>query len=149
MHIVTASADNTARIWDVATGKEIAILHGAGVIGGMESAAFSRDGTRIVTASVDNTARIWDAATGSEIAVLRGATDSDAALSPDGTRLVTASGNTARIWDVHSATMSIKALITEVCTRRLHGLTTLNRDEMRIAGYPDATAEIDVCAGIN
>jgi WD40 repeat protein len=148
--IVTASWDNTARIWDASTGKEIALMREPTVAGAMESAAFSPDGTRIVTASVDYTARIWDAATASEIAVLRGATQSAAVFSPDGTRIVTASGdNTARIWDVHSATMSIKDLITEACARRLRGLTTLSRDEMRIAGYSDVTAEIDVCAGMN
>ena len=63
-------ADKTARIWDAATGKEIAVLRGHD--GSCTSAAFSPDGTRIVTASADKTARIWDAATGKEIAVLRG-----------------------------------------------------------------------------
>ena len=62
--VVTASWDNTARIWDAATGAEILALkgHDKGVI----SAAFSPDGTRIVTASDDSTARIWNAATGAE-----------------------------------------------------------------------------------
>ena len=32
--------------------------------------------------------------------------------------------------------------------RELRGLTKLSRDEMRLAGYPDTTPEIDVCAGI-
>jgi hypothetical protein len=36
----------------------------------------------------------------------------------------------------------------KVCLRRLRGRTTLTRDEMRLAGYPDDTTEIDVCAGI-
>ena len=67
--IVTASVDRTARIWDAATAKEIAVLrHDAPAY----SAAFSPDGKRIVTASEDKTARIWDAATAEEIAVLRG-----------------------------------------------------------------------------
>jgi TIR domain/WD domain, G-beta repeat len=57
--IVTASGDNTARIWDAASRKEIAVLRGHNVR--VKSAAFSPDGTRIVTASGDNTARIWDA----------------------------------------------------------------------------------------
>ena len=30
--------------------------------------------------------------------------------------------------------------------QRLAGLTKLTREEMRLAGYPDSTPEIDVCA---
>ena len=68
-----------------------------------------------------------------------------AAFSPDGTRIVTASADrTARIWDVRFATMSAQGLIIEVCTRRLPGMTNLNRDQMRLAGYPDTLPEIDV-----
>jgi hypothetical protein len=67
--IVTASGDDTARIWDAATAKEIAVLRGQKST--VLSAAFSPDGARIVTASEDSTARIWDAATAKEIAVLR------------------------------------------------------------------------------
>jgi hypothetical protein len=55
---------------------------------------------------------------------------------------------TARIWDVHFATMSTKDLITEACTRRLRSLTKMTRDEMRLAGYPDGMPEIDICAGV-
>ena len=56
--IVTASEDQTARIWDAASGKEIAVLRGHE--SSVTSAAFSRDGSRIVTASQDKVARIWD-----------------------------------------------------------------------------------------
>ena len=101
--IVTASRDKTARIWDAATGKQIAVLRGHE--NPVLSAAFSPDGARIVTASGDKTARIWDAATGKQIAVLRGHEDTvnSAAFSPDGTRIVTASDDkTARIWDAAS-----------------------------------------------
>jgi WD40 repeat protein len=66
---VLASDDKTARIWDAAGGKEIAMLRGHQ--SWVRSAAFSPDGSCIVTASWDGTARIWDAATGEEIAVLR------------------------------------------------------------------------------
>jgi hypothetical protein len=115
-------------------------------------AAFDRtDGARIVTASDDNTARIWDAATGKEITILRGHDDrvQSAAFNPDGARIVTASvDKIARIWDVHLATMSTNNLVTEACRRRLRGLTTLTRDERRLAGYIDEVPAIDVCAGI-
>jgi len=54
--IVTASVDNTARVWDAQTGEQLAILpHESDV----NSARFSPDGLQIVTASKDNTARIW------------------------------------------------------------------------------------------
>jgi WD40 repeat protein len=99
--IVTASYDDTARIWDPASGKEIAVLRGHDAP--VWSAAFSPDGRRIVTASGDETARIWDSTTGIEIAVLRGHKGPvwSAAFSPDGSRIVTASlDGTARIWDV-------------------------------------------------
>jgi WD40 repeat protein len=139
--------DQTARIWDAATGKEIAVLRGHDAA--VRSAAFSPDGSRIVTASVDRTARIWDAATGKEMLVLRGheAAVTGAAFSPDGTRIVTASQDqTARVWDVRFLAMSAENLLVETCARRLGRLSKLSREEMRLAGYPDSAPEIDVCA---
>jgi WD40 repeat protein len=55
--VVTASSDQTARIWDARTGDEIAVLRGH--VRGVRGAVFSPDGTRVVTASADQTARIW------------------------------------------------------------------------------------------
>ena len=97
---MTASSDNTARIWDAASGKQIAVLNGHAFL--VNSAAFSGDGKRVVTASADGTARIWDAESGKQIAVLKGHAGfvRSAAFSADGKRVVTASAdNTARIWD--------------------------------------------------
>ena len=92
--------DHTARIWDAATGAEIAALRGHE--GRVQSAAFSPDGARIVTAS--GTARPVSGTpppaprsppcAGTRIGVR------SAAFSPDGARIVTASWDrTARIWD--------------------------------------------------
>jgi hypothetical protein len=100
---LTASDDKTARLWDSASGKEIAVLRGHQ--GSVLSAAFSPDGARIVTASMDKTARIWDVATRTEITVLQGHENgvSFAAFSPNGALVVTASRDkTARIWDAAS-----------------------------------------------
>jgi WD40 repeat protein len=49
VRIVTASEDKTARIWDAATGKEVAVLRGHE--GAVLSAAFSPDGSQILTTS--------------------------------------------------------------------------------------------------
>jgi WD40 repeat protein len=89
--IATGSWDNTAKIWDAATGKEQMTLRGHA--GAVWSVAFTPDGKRLATASADETADIWDAATGKEQTSLLGheATVFSAAFSPDGTRLATAS----------------------------------------------------------
>jgi WD40 repeat protein len=144
--VVTASDDETARVWDATSGRQIAVLaHGKDVF----SASFSPDGTRIVTASKNNAVHIWDTATAREIAVLRrrGSFVRFAAFAPDGAHVLVASEDkTARIWDAPIATMSTKALMADVCLR-LHGLTKLTRDEMRLVGYAEDATEIDVCAG--
>ena len=98
--IVTASGDQTARIWSVATGRFVATL--AGHTGTVWTAVFSPDSARVVTASNDGTARIWNAATGRLGFTLTGHTNSvqTASFSPDGNRVVTASDDgTARIWN--------------------------------------------------
>src|SRR5262249_49147136 len=60
--VLTGSEDNTARLWDAATGQALGAplqhSHGVGRV------AFSPDGQVIVTVSGDNAARLWDAATG-------------------------------------------------------------------------------------
>ena len=101
--IVTASADDTARLWDATSGAELAVLRGHESY--VWHAAFSPDGGHIVTASWDNTARLWDGQSGAELAVLRGHEDivGRAVFSPDGGRIVTTSAdNTARLWDATS-----------------------------------------------
>ena len=97
---MTASEDNTACVWETASGQVIFYLSGHSDT--VLNAMFSPDGMRIVTASHDNTARLWDAATRREIVVMQGHEGrvNCAAFSPDGMRIVTASlDNTARIWE--------------------------------------------------
>jgi WD40 repeat protein len=107
-HIVTASMDKTARIWDAVTGRQIMVL--SGHTDWVRSAAFSPDGRRVVTAAYDKTARIWDTETGQQITLLSGHTDRlrSAAFSPDGRRVVTAAYDyTARIWDAATGQQSM------------------------------------------
>ena len=102
-HIVTGGWDNTARIWDAETGKELKRLEGYS--GYVYAVALSTDGRRIVTGSYDNTARIWNAETGKELKRLEGNSGSvsSVALSTDGRRIVTGSvDNTARIWNAET-----------------------------------------------
>lgn len=113
-HLVTASVDQTARVWDTATGKMVAELRGHSQE--VNSAEFSPDdtGKLVVTAGKDGTAHVWDAATG-EVLVSRTLGPEDqrviqtstlthsgpvtsARFSPDGKFIVTTSGNKAFLW---------------------------------------------------
>jgi len=107
--IVTASVDQTARLWDAFTGKPISLplLHPQPVY----VAAFSPDGGRVVTVcssqgrGAERTrsfGQVWDVATGQR----RGSPLRHdhvvyyAEFGPDGLRVVTASQDgTARVWD--------------------------------------------------
>jgi WD40 repeat protein len=147
---IVSTGRKSAHIWDATTGKEIRTLTGHGRW--VTSVQFSPNGSRIVTSSEDGTARIWDATSGKELSVLRGHEGivNSAAFSPDGIRIITASEDkTAKIWSIHFETMSEKDLLEEACTRRLIDLSKMTSDEMSIAGYPDDSPEIDVCAGIS
>jgi WD40 repeat protein len=115
--VVTASRDQTARIWDAKTGAEVHRL--SGHTDEVTSAAFSPDGKYVVTASLDGTARVWDVETGDELhtllhddVVYLAATDrfvqdsgyvATGAFSPTGDRVITASlDGTAKIWDIQT-----------------------------------------------
>jgi WD40 repeat protein len=54
--LATGSIDKTARLWDVATGNEITILHGLDAV---NSITFSPDGRKLATGSLDGAARLW------------------------------------------------------------------------------------------
>ena len=101
--VLTASADNTARLWEADSGKLLAIFQGSR--NSLTGAVFSPDGRRVLTASIDNTTRLWEADSGKLLAIFQGSRNSltGAVFSPDGRRLLTASGdNAARLWEVDS-----------------------------------------------
>jgi len=157
--IVTGSWDNSARIWDAATGKDLVKLEG-GHTAAINHCAFSPDaaGRYVLTASDDGTAILWEIATernpetaadglvGRVVKTFRGHTGrvGYAAFSPDGRFVVTASDDkTAMIW----STQDDSAEPDPLCRLRGHEWAVLSAafsaDGQRlITGSADKTARI-------
>jgi WD40 repeat protein len=103
--VLSASADHTARLWDVASGRSIGppLNHPDFVY----SVAFSPDGRTALTGCGDGQARLWDLATGQRIGPLLKHSERilAAAFSPDGTLILTGSEDkTAKLWDTATGT---------------------------------------------
>ncbi len=84
--VLTVSEDNTARVWDVATGRCLAVLAGHSIE--VTSAAFSPDGKFAVTTSKDQTVRVWHIASGKGTILVWGVKADAAVFSPDGKAVV-------------------------------------------------------------
>ncbi|MEH2306098.1 WD40 repeat domain-containing protein [Nostoc sp.] len=98
--LASSSADNTVKLWDTTTGKEIKTLtgHTSWVYG----ISFSPDGKMLASASDDKTVKLWDTTTGKEIKTLTGHTSwvYGISFSPDGKMLASASGDkTVKLWN--------------------------------------------------
>jgi len=98
-YLATASADHTARVFDLSSRRQILRGGHGGVV---TDVAFSPDGRFLASVGHDNTTRVWSLADGREI---RRFVHDDrvecVTYSPDGRRL--ASGGfdrTARVWDL-------------------------------------------------
>jgi WD40 repeat protein len=101
--LVTASSDNTAKIWNVESGKLLLNLEGHR--NHVNTVKFSLDGLKVLTASRDSTAKIWDAKSGKILINLKGHSSNviSAEFSLDGIKVLTASrDSTVKIWDTKS-----------------------------------------------
>lgn len=100
--IVTGSQDQTAKLWNVATGKVLSTLDSHS--NWVRAVAFSPDGTRLATGSQDQTAKLWDASSGPIVKTLDVSQPVVAvAFTPDGMMFATAhSDGTAKLWNAAS-----------------------------------------------
>jgi WD40 repeat protein len=84
--IVSAAGDRTARVWDAASGVQLAELRGHESL--VRNATFGRDGQTVATASEDGTLRLWQLPV---TTVVRSTSElADAVVSKDGRRIVSA-----------------------------------------------------------
>jgi WD40 repeat protein len=97
--IVSASADRTLKIWDVASGTNLATLTGHTL--DVTHCVVSPDGRLIGSASLDTTLRTWDASSGAALRTFTGHTGPllSCAFSPDG-QVIASTDGTLKLWEV-------------------------------------------------
>ncbi|MBN3925798.1 serine/threonine-protein kinase [Nostoc sp. NMS4] len=109
--LASGSWDNTIKLWDVNTGKEIRTL--TGHANWVNSVAFSPDGKFLASGSADCTIKLWQVNTGIEIQTFTGHSDSisSVAYSPrtpvtnSQDRQLVASGSndyTIKLWQIYT-----------------------------------------------
>ncbi|MFZ9753320.1 MAG: WD40 repeat domain-containing protein, partial [Cyanobium sp.] len=98
--LASGGSDGTVRVWEAASGRELAVLEGHK--GLVRSVSWSSDGQLLASGGEEGTVRLWDAASGCELAVLEGHKEPvmSVAWSADGQRLASGgSDGTVRLWD--------------------------------------------------
>ncbi len=102
-YIVSGSYDQTLKLWDKSSGKEIRSFKGHE--GDVSSVGFSPDGKHLISGSYDNTLKLGDAATGKEIRTFKGHTDRiwSVGFAPDGKTVLSVSDDsTIKLWDIQT-----------------------------------------------
>lgn len=98
--VASGSADNTIRLWDVKSGRELRALMGHK--NWIKSLALNRGGEVLASGSNDHTVKLWNVSSGRELFTLSGHNNSVEALafSPDDRWLASGSSDTTiKIWD--------------------------------------------------
>jgi WD40 repeat protein len=103
LHVVSGSADRTARVWDLNDPNAPPLVIG-GHAGAVNDVAFSPDGTRVLSVSQDQKVRVWNLqapdAPPLQTTSARPGPVFAAAFSPDGTRVVFGDYSGVWLWDV-------------------------------------------------
>jgi WD40 repeat protein len=106
--VVSVSDDNTFKVWDLDSGKELKTLtrHTNSVYTtSVKAVAITSDGQRVISVSDDNTFKVWDLNSGKELKTLTGHTNSviAVAITSDGQQVISTSrDNTLKLWDLES-----------------------------------------------
>lgn len=143
---VSASDDQTLKVWDVESGRALHTL--AGHTNRVTAVALSPDGRLVVSASW-KTLKVWDVARGQELHTLIGHTKevNAVALTPDGRLVVSASwDNSLRVWDVESG-RELHTLAGH--TKEVRAVALTPDDRLAVSGSDDKTLRVwDVSAGL-
>ena len=138
--LASGSGDNTVKLWNTTTGKEIKSL--TGHTNGVNGISFSPDGKMLASGSSDNTVKLWDTTTGKETKTLTGHTNSvfGISFSPDGKMLASGSGdNTVQLWNTTTGE-EIKSLTGH--KNEVNGISFSPDGKMLASGSSDNTVKL-------
>jgi WD40 repeat protein len=143
------SADNTVRVWDLATGTLRHILAGHSLR--VNAVAVTPDSKVAVSASEDETLKVWDLERGVELRTLRGHRRevNAVAITPDGRLAVSAGGilgaapnprnNMLRVWDLERGEM-LRTLRGH--TEAVSAVAVLQDGRRALSGSSDGTLRV-------
>ncbi len=138
--VVSASGDDTLRLWDLQHGTCTAVLKGHS--GSCWGVAVTPDGRRAVSGSADKTLRVWDLEKGTCTSVLIGHTSNvyRVAMTADGRRAISgANDNAVRVWDLEKGTCT---LVLEGHTREVVGVAITPDGRRAVSGGQDHTVRV-------
>ncbi|OYD96523.1 hypothetical protein CDG76_07035 [Nostoc sp. 'Peltigera membranacea cyanobiont' 210A] len=114
--LVSGSNDNTIKVWNLKSGKEIFTLSGHS--GQVNSVAVSLDSQTLVSCSYDKTIKIWNLKTGEEISTIKASSGYvlSVAICPDKQTLISGgSDKRVRQWNMNTGEY-IRTLATHINT---------------------------------
>jgi WD40 repeat protein len=143
-YLATAGGDIQARVWDLESQREIALLPHEDM---MSWAAFTRDGQRVLTTGEDRTVRLWEAFSGHELTRITEGVDakgaSEACATGKGKYIAVAGGNTVSVWEGATGESSRRFVQKTAATD-----VTFSRDGKLLATCDATTARVwDVASG--
>jgi len=98
---ISASDDQTLKIWDLERGEEVRTLKGHS--GSVNAVAVTPDGQKAISSSDDQTLKVWDLERGEEVRTLKGHSSPvrAVAVTPDGRKAISSSDDqTLKVWDL-------------------------------------------------
>ncbi len=121
--LVMSSANQSIKLWDVATGRELRTIFGKSIH--YCCATLSPNSKSVLSGSEDGSLKLWDVATGGELRAFAGHKDrvTSIAISTDGNTAASASfDGTIKLWDLSTG-------------RELHSISTLGSNQKNSPVY--------------
>jgi WD40 repeat protein len=142
--LASSSRDQTARIWDIATGQELHKLGGFRCA--VKAVAFSPNGRLLAASGNDGVLKLWDVKTGKELKSLVHLDSPDIDMSTyafvfnrDGKQIYAGNGDgTISVWDVASGKETRNWKAHESYVFKL----ALSSDHRRLLSYGDAVVKV-------